>query len=219
MLHMEGTNPHHGLAASHQLRLPRAPAMALGTSRHEAPTAFLGILTIHLLGGFYRIIESSWSHRVIELQHYMISQVGGLQGSPSPIPWWYFWCCWVKAIAPKFKEHLEELQEVALYRCIQDRLGMGNGDQHRTVVGFVSQTQGWGWLHCAALSGDPSDCNSTGAQSSIIFSPPPFPTANNAGVSPPAGPGAVHDGNSGAWRRGSCAWLLALPLAQLARQF
>uniref|UniRef100_A0A8V0ZK61 Neurotrimin n=1 Tax=Gallus gallus TaxID=9031 RepID=A0A8V0ZK61_CHICK len=33
------------------------------------------------------------------------------------------------------------------------------------------------------------------------------------------GPGAVHDGNSGAWRRGSCAWLLALPLAQLARQF
>lgn len=35
----------------------------------------------------------------------------------------------------------------------------------------------------------------------------------------PAGPGAVHDGNSGAWRRSGCPWLLALPLAQLARQF
>uniref|UniRef100_A0A493T9X7 Neurotrimin n=1 Tax=Anas platyrhynchos platyrhynchos TaxID=8840 RepID=A0A493T9X7_ANAPP len=33
------------------------------------------------------------------------------------------------------------------------------------------------------------------------------------------GPGAVHDGNNGAWRRGGCAWLLALPLAQLARLF
>ncbi|XP_042687949.1 protein CEPU-1 isoform X1 [Centrocercus urophasianus] len=38
-------------------------------------------------------------------------------------------------------------------------------------------------------------------------------------LTPWKGPGAVHDGNSGAWRRGSCAWLLALPLAQLARQF
>lgn len=35
----------------------------------------------------------------------------------------------------------------------------------------------------------------------------------------PTGPGAVHDGNNGAWRRGVCAWLLALPLAQLAHQF
>ncbi|KAJ7417014.1 Protein CEPU-1 [Willisornis vidua] len=33
------------------------------------------------------------------------------------------------------------------------------------------------------------------------------------------GPGAVHDGNNGAWRRGGCVWLLVLPLAQLARQF
>lgn len=77
----------------------------------------------------------------------------------------------MRAIASNFKEHLEELEEVSLYCCIQDKLGMGNGDQHRTVVGFTSQTQGWGWLHRAAHSGDPSDCDSTGAQSSIIFSP------------------------------------------------
>uniref|UniRef100_A0A8D0KWC2 Neurotrimin n=1 Tax=Strix occidentalis caurina TaxID=311401 RepID=A0A8D0KWC2_STROC len=38
-------------------------------------------------------------------------------------------------------------------------------------------------------------------------------------LTPWKGPGAVHDGNNGAWRRGGCVWLLALPLAQLARQF
>nr|XP_047919449.1 neurotrimin isoform X2 [Anser cygnoides] len=38
-------------------------------------------------------------------------------------------------------------------------------------------------------------------------------------LTPWKGPGAVHDGNNGAWRRGGCAWLLALPLAQLARLF
>ncbi|XP_065711581.1 protein CEPU-1 isoform X1 [Patagioenas fasciata] len=38
-------------------------------------------------------------------------------------------------------------------------------------------------------------------------------------LTPWKGPGAVHDGNSGAWRRSGCPWLLALPLAQLARQF
>jgi len=32
------TIPCHGLAAPHQLRLPRAPTMALGTSRDGAPT-------------------------------------------------------------------------------------------------------------------------------------------------------------------------------------
>ncbi|KAM6234759.1 protein CEPU-1 isoform X1 [Aptenodytes patagonicus] len=38
-------------------------------------------------------------------------------------------------------------------------------------------------------------------------------------LTPWKGPGAVHDGNNGAWRRGGCTWLLALPLAQLARHF
>ncbi|NWQ58953.1 CEPU1 protein, partial [Neopipo cinnamomea] len=43
---------------------------------------------------------------------------------------------------------------------------------------------------------------------------------DHAGVPlPSSGPGAVHDGNNGAWRRGGCGWLLVLPLAQLARQF
>lgn len=91
-------------------------------------------------------------------------------------------------------------------------------------MGSTSQTQGHGdGCRRGPFSGHPTICNNTRVPNSSILSSLAFParwlTPRVFLAPPPAGPGAVHDGNNGAWRRGGCAWLLALPLAQLARLF